>query len=115
MTLGLGESIIYDEVEPASPAGEELQAHGSTYYSQGWKLTISSVYDEGSNDRKIIEIRCCPITPTFKDRFAMDISALVGMPYALDLIFFRDEAGDIAGFILSSGRAKNQKFLRSNA
>lgn len=43
MTLGLGESIIYDEVEPASPAGEELQAHGSTYYSQGWKLTISSV------------------------------------------------------------------------
>ncbi|MCJ7626733.1 MAG: hypothetical protein MUO76_24845, partial [Anaerolineaceae bacterium] len=119
MAVGFTESIIYEEVEPASPAGDELQAYTGTYYSPEMDINYFFSFAEDSLTVRLPKYGVVPLKPTFKDGFAMDMSALVGMPYSLDLIFYRGEAGDIAGdiagFTISSRRAKNQKFLRSKA
>ncbi len=51
------------------------------------------------------------LQPTIRDGFSLDMSALVGAPYSLNVVFDRLD-GAISGLKMSSGRAKNVELVR---
>ncbi len=105
------EKIEYPSVEAVSPTQDELQAYTGRYYSP----ELDSRYEINLKDgRLLFKIKKhgeFQLQPTIRDGFSLDMSALVGAPYSLNVVFDRLD-GAISGLKMSSGRAKNVELVR---
>jgi hypothetical protein len=98
MTLkraGLG-ADVYEPVETASPAKDQLVEYAGSYYSEELDANYSAVVEE--NDRLVVFGKGAPrrpLMPTYRDGF----TTLSGARFD----FNRDTQGRMAGFAVQAG------------
>jgi hypothetical protein len=106
LVMGDNKPVVYEAVEPTTLTTEEKSAYTGDYYSP--ELDIS--YQVGLKGEGLVLRRrkygSVPLLRTIPDSFAAE---------GCDLLFHRDERGDIAGLRLSSGRIRRLLFTRVKA
>ncbi len=106
-----GREIEYAFAEKTPLTEEDLLAYAGHYYSP----ELDSHYVvRVKKDRLWVSFKKhgeFPLQSTIRDGFSLDMSALVGAPYSLSVMFAWQD-GAVCGFKMSSGRAKNVEMVR---
>lgn len=98
-----GKTMVFEEVQPASPRPEELAAYAGTYTSAELDTTWTVAVEDGKLSLRPKRGPAAPLDPSFADAF--------GGPAGL-MRFQRDGAKKVTGFIVGAGRARNLKFTK---
>jgi CubicO group peptidase (beta-lactamase class C family) len=102
--------IPYARVPKAELPEDELELYTGRYYSDEMDAYYIVGKCEGGLGLRLKKHGEFPLQPTIQDGFSLDLSAMVGMPYSLSILFYR-EGDSIAGMYVSSGRAKDIQFV----
>ena len=109
--LAGGDVIPFLKVEDVHPDAAQLETYAGRYYSEEMDAYLPVNVRDGLLCFKLKRKGDMPMQATIQDGFAVDFSSVVGAPYALTLSFFR-ENGNVSGFRVSTGRARNLKFVK---
>ena len=111
MLLVEGVQIPYARVPQVSLSADEMLAYTGRYTCAELDTDYVISARDGHLWLKIRKHGNFLLQPTIADGFSLDLTALVGAPYTLNLLFQRRD-GEIAGIMISSGRAKDLWFER---
>ncbi len=95
----------YERVQPVSPSAAELKSYEGSFYCRELDATYRiHLGDEGKLIFKIEHFPDQALEPVFQDGFRWDDGSVV---------FEQTAAGEVEGFRLSAGRARNFQFERA--
>jgi len=96
----------YTRVEQVRPDPDELREYEGRYWSDELDVTYAVAMDNGRLTVRLRPEPALPLEPTYKDGFSPRGSG------GISLRFTRNAAGEVDGFLISSGRVRHLKFVR---
>ena len=105
LTLEGSPVIIYDAVKSVVPTAEQLAEYAGGYYSDEIDSTYRIAVQEGKLTLLRKKFPPLPLQAAFVDGFTS--GSLVGT-----ILFTRDQQQRVSGFVASSGRVRNFKFVK---
>jgi CubicO group peptidase (beta-lactamase class C family) len=94
--------VVYQLVERATPTEAELAEYVGRYGSDELDVRYTVQIDEGKLGIQRRKYDVTPLAPTYKDAFTG----------GADVRFTRDVNGAVNGFLLTTGRVRNVRFVR---
>lgn len=102
-----GQTLTAYRIEPFDPGGVDLSRYEGEFYSDELATTYTLAVENGVLRATHLRHEPITLTPTTPDAFAGDTW------FMARLLFERDDAGQITGFRVSSGRVRNLLFVKS--
>jgi hypothetical protein len=100
-------SFEYERVQPGAPSLEELEAYAGVFYCR--ELDATYRLKLGDDDQLVVTTTHSPeeaLQSIFSDAFRYEHG---------NLVFERNADGEVTGFRLSAGRARNFEFVRTQS
>ena len=107
VTLDDGDQIVLEKYIPANYNAAALREFTGRYYSPELNAYYSFYIQEGQLVAKHTRLGDFPLQAIKNDYFLGDKGSF------LKVVFFRNLSNDVTGFEVSSSRAKNVKFLKT--
>lgn len=100
-----GRPIVYEKVDAEAPSAEALAAHTGRYFCPELSVQYEILIEEEVLALKRRKYGTVKLLPTITDGFREANGSY-------DLLFTRNNAGDVTGFALTSGRNRHVRFER---
>jgi CubicO group peptidase (beta-lactamase class C family) len=108
-----GKPIVYEWMPPARLTPQRQAEYTGQYYSPELDVIYTVRETDGGLALHQRKMGDALMTPTFEDAFKCDLTAGMGFPASMDVIFER-AAGAVRGFRISTGRIRNLRFTKFN-